>query len=53
MIEDHGRVDNLETYFRDKKYRHVVFGMRFNTMFRFMGEFGVAPMNVHIEKIRQ
>lgn len=53
MIEDHGRVDDLEAYFRDKKYRHVVFGMRFNTMFRLMGEFGVAPMNVHIERIRQ
>lgn len=53
MIEDHGRIDSLETYFNDKKYRHVVFGMRFNTMFRFMGEFGVAPMNSFIDKIRQ
>ena len=53
MIEDHGRIDDLEAYFNDKRYRHVVFGMRFNTMFRLMGEFGVAPMNVHIEKIRQ
>jgi hypothetical protein len=53
MIEDHGRVDDLEAYFGDKKYRHVVFGMRFNTMFQLMGEFGVAPMNVHIEKLRQ
>lgn len=53
MIEDHGRVDDLEAYFHDKKYRHVVFGMRFNTMFQWMGEFGVAPMNAHIEKIRQ
>jgi hypothetical protein len=52
MIEDHGRVDNLEAYFHDKKYRHVVFGMPFNTMFRFMGETGVAPMNVHLEKVR-
>lgn len=53
MIEDHGRIDDLEAYFHDKRYRHVVFGMPFNTMFQFMGEFGVAPMNIHIEKIRQ
>lgn len=53
MIEDHGRVDDLEAYFHDKKYRHVALGMRFNTMFRIMGEIGVAPMNVHIDKIRQ
>jgi hypothetical protein len=53
LIEDHGRVDDLEAYFRDKRYRHVVLGMRFNTMFRLMGESGVAPMNVHIDKIRQ
>ena len=53
MIEDHGRIDDLEAYFNDKRYRHVVFGMRFNTMFPFMGEFGVAPMNSYIDKIRQ
>ncbi|HEY76961.1 MAG TPA: hypothetical protein G4O00_12460 [Thermoflexia bacterium] len=53
MIEDHGRVDDLEAYFCDKRYRHVVLGMRFNTLFRIMGEIGVAPMNVHIDKIRQ
>lgn len=53
MIEDHGRVDDLEAYFRDKKYRNHAFGLRFNTMFKLMGEFGVAPMNVHIERIRQ
>ncbi len=53
MIEDHGRIDDLDAYFNDKKYRHVVFGMRFNAIFMFMGEFGVAPMNIHIDKIRQ
>jgi hypothetical protein len=52
MIEDHGRVDDLEAYFHDKKYRQVVLGMPFNSMFKFMGEAGVAPMNVHIDKIR-
>ena len=53
MIEDHGRVDDLDAYFHDKKYRHVVLGMSFNTMFQYMGEFGVTPMNVYIDKIRQ
>jgi hypothetical protein len=53
MIEDHGRVDDLDAYYHDKKYRHVVLGMPFNTMFQFMGEVGVAPMNVYIDKIRQ
>ncbi len=53
MIEDHGNIDDLGEYYNDKRYRHVVFGMRINTMFQFMGEFGVAPMNVYIEKLRQ
>jgi len=52
LIEDHGRVDDLEAYFNDKRYRHVVFGVRFNTMFRLMGESGVLPMNIHIEMIQ-
>jgi len=53
MIEDHGRVDDLEAYYRGKRYRNVFLGMRFNAMFKMMGEGGVAPINVHIEKIRQ
>jgi hypothetical protein len=52
MVEDHGRVEDLDAYFGDKKYRHVFLGLRFNTMFQWMGEAGVAPMNTHIEKIR-
>jgi hypothetical protein len=53
LIEDHGRIDDPETYFNDRRYRHVVLGVRFNTMFRLMGESRVFPMNAHIEKIRQ
>ena len=53
MIEDHGRIEDLETYFQDKKYRHLFLGMRFNTIFKLMGDQGVAPMNAHINKIRQ
>lgn len=53
MIEDHGRIDDLDAYFRDRKYRNVVLGMRFNQMFKLMGDAGVAPMNTNIESIRQ
>lgn len=52
MIEDHGRVDDLDAYFRSKAYRGRVLGMSFNTMFQLMGEFGVAPMNVYLDKVR-
>jgi len=53
MFEDHGRVDNPEAFFGSKKYRNVVLGMKFNTMFKLMGEFGVSPINNNIESIRQ
>ena len=52
MVEDHGRVENLEVYFRTRKYRHQVLRLRFNTVFKLMGDFGVAPINAHIERIR-
>lgn len=52
MIEDHGPVEDLEAYFQDARYRNHFFGIHFNTMFQWMTEFGVAPMNAHIEKIR-
>jgi hypothetical protein len=53
MVEDHGRVEDLEAYFQSKQYRNMALGLPFNTMFRFMGEAGVAPMNLHLDKIRQ
>ncbi|MEA3439750.1 MAG: transglutaminase-like domain-containing protein [Chloroflexota bacterium] len=53
MIEDHGRVDDLDRYYRDKRYRNRALGLPFNRMFLFMGESGVAPINTHIEKIRR
>ena len=52
MKEDHGRVDDLEAYFRDGQYRNRVFGLRFNTMFKLMGDAGVTPINAHIERLR-
>ena len=53
MVEDHGQVDDFEAYFDDKRYRNTFLGIRFNTIFQWMGETGVAPMNNHIEKLRQ
>lgn len=52
VIEDHGRVDDLEAYFRDRQYRNKKFGMRFNTMFRLMGDSVLPAINSHIEGIR-
>lgn len=53
MLEDHGRVDDLDAYFRSRKYRNHFLGLRFNTMFPLMGDAGVEPMNAHIEGIRK
>lgn len=53
MLEDHGRVEDLQAYFHSKMYRNVVLGMRFNTLFKFMGNFGVSPINANIERVRQ
>jgi hypothetical protein len=52
MIEDHGRVDDLEAYFRGRQYRHRVLGLSFNTLFKFMGEPGVAAINAHLDRLR-
>lgn len=52
MVEDHGRVDDLEAYFRDRKYRNQMFGIRFNTISKLMGDFYLPAINNHIEKIR-
>lgn len=45
MIEDHGRVDDLEAYFRTRKYRHQVLRVLFNTMFRLTGDFVLPAIN--------
>ena len=52
MVEDHGRVQDLDAYFRSRRYRNQVLGMRFNTMFNLMGDAGVAAINAHIEGLR-
>jgi len=52
MIEDHGRVDDIEAYFQSREYRNQVLGLRFNKLFKLMGDFGVASINAHIEGLR-
>jgi hypothetical protein len=52
VAEDHGRVDDPMAYFRSPRYRNHVMGLRFNTMFRLMGDAGVAGMNRHLDKLR-
>jgi transglutaminase-like putative cysteine protease len=52
VAEDHGRVDDPMAYFRSPRYRNHVMGLRFNTMFRLMGDVGVAGMNRHLDKLR-
>jgi hypothetical protein len=52
MIEDHGRVDNLEAYLRSSKYRTKFMGIRLNSIFRLIGETGVALGNSHLDGIR-
>jgi hypothetical protein len=52
MAEDHGRVQDLDAFFRSRRYRNQVLSLRFNTMFKLMGEAGVAAINAHIEGLR-
>lgn len=53
VIEDHGRIEDHAAYFRDKRYRHRFLGVPFNTLFRLMGERGIAPINANIERLRR
>lgn len=52
MIEDHGRVEDLEAYIRSRKYRNRVLGFRCITMFKLMGDSRVAAGNSYIEGMR-
>ena len=53
MIEDHGRVDNLETYFRSDRYRHKVFGVKLNTLFRIIGKKLEARSKLYLDNLRE
>lgn len=52
MTEDHGRVDDLDAYFRTAKYRNQVFGLRFNSVFKLMGDYLFPAVNGHVDGIR-
>ena len=52
MLEDHGRIEDLEAYFRSRHYRNHLLGIRFNTLIRLMGEVYVGPVNAHIDRLR-
>jgi len=52
MLEDHGRIEDLDAYFRDRRYRNQRLGIRFNTLFRPLGELGVGPINAHLDRLR-
>jgi transglutaminase-like putative cysteine protease len=53
LVEDHGRVEDLEAYFRSKKYRARILGLSFNTLFPLMGRFGAPAVNSQFEKVRE
>jgi len=53
MIEDHGRVDNLVTYYSSDRYRHKLFGVRLNTFFRIMGKSMEARSKLYLDTLRE
>jgi hypothetical protein len=52
MLEDHGRIEDVDAYFRSRQYRHQLLGIRFNALFSLMGDFGVGPINAHLDRLR-
>lgn len=53
MIEDHGRVDNFDTYCRSDLYRHKVFGVKLNTLFRIIGKKMEVRSQLHLNRLRE
>jgi hypothetical protein len=52
MLEDHGRVDDLRTYYRSDRYRNKVFRVQLNTFFRFFGKAIEVHANSYMDKLR-
>jgi hypothetical protein len=52
MLEDHGRVDDLQTYYRSDRYRHKVLGVQLNTFFRLLGKAIEVHVNSYMDKLR-
>jgi hypothetical protein len=53
MIEDHGRIDDLETYCRSDRYRHRIFGMKLNTLFKIIGRGVEARSKAYLDNLRE
>ena len=53
MLEDHGRVDDLRTYYRSERYRNKVLGVRLNTLFRFLGPGIEVHVDSYMDKVRK
>lgn len=52
MIEDHGRVDNLETYYHSPKCRHKIYGISLNTLCRIIGKSLETRSKLYLNKLR-
>ena len=52
MLEDHGRVDDLRTYYRSDRYRNRVFGLQLNIFFRLPGKGIEVHVNSYLDNLR-
>jgi len=52
MLQDHGRVHDLGTYYRSDRYRNKVLGVQLNTFFRFFGKGIEVRVNSYMDKLR-
>jgi len=52
MVEDQGRIEDLNAYYRSKDYRHVFLGVRFNIVYKLFGGIILPPINSHMDQIR-
>ena len=52
MLQDHGRVDDLRTYYRSDRYRNKFLGVRLNAFFRLFGKGIEVHVNSYMDKLR-
>ena len=53
MIEDHGRIEEPEDYFKASRYRNKIYGIPLNIIYRFWGKRGVIPINAELDRFRR
>jgi len=53
MIEDHGRFENFDTYFSSGLYRHKIFGVKLNTIFRIIGAKLEVRSKLYLDTLRE